>query len=150
MAVVINKSSSNIYIGNLTAAATVLNGLFVTPTYSAGTAALAVNDTAGDAAGLLLAYAVNTKIDEEVVADSATSVLTGGYLRLKPLVVGDTFTTDQFKGTYGSLAAGAIFAVGDGGSVEAVASRTPVLTFAIVEKTTLYGANALKLIVLTA
>jgi len=148
MAVIINKATDNVYIGNLKATATVTNGAFVAPNYGAGTAVVPVDDTAADGYGLLLAYAQNTKIEEEAVADSATAVVSGEYLRLKALKVGDTFTTDQFKGTYGSINVDDIFAVGDAGTIEAIASRTPVLRFRVVEKTTIYGANALKVIVI--
>lgn len=148
MAVVINKASDNVYIGNLKATATVTNGVFVVPAYLTKDAAVPATDAAADGYGLLLAYAVNTKIEEEVVADSATNVLNGDYLRLKAVKVGDVFTTDQFKGTYATIAVGDIFAAGDLGTIEAIGIRTPVLRLQVVEKTTLYAANALKVIVI--
>jgi hypothetical protein len=149
MAAIINQQSDNNYIGHLKSVAAIANGTFVTPNYAAGTAAAVVDDTAGDAAGLLFVYNVNDKIDQELVADSAFVVGSGKYLRLKAFKVGEIFTTDQFKGTYGSITADSIFAIGDGGTLEAVAARTPKITVKVIEKTTLYGANALKFIVVS-
>jgi hypothetical protein len=150
MSAIINQQSDNNYVGTLKSVASIANGVFVTPNWTNGTAAAVADDTAGDAAGLMMVYNVNDKIDQELVADSAFTVASGKYLRLKAFQVGDIFTTDQFKGTYGSIAADSVFAVGDGGTIEAVAARTPKFTVKVIEKTTLYGANALKCIVVSA
>lgn len=145
MAVEINRTSDNNYFGNLTAAAEVAVGVFVVPDFSAGTAAVPADDTAADAAGLMLVANVNDNIDEQGVADADLTVASGSYLRLKPLQVHDTFTTDKFKGTYATLNVDDVFAIGDGGTVEAIGVRTPAMRFAIAEKTTLFGNEALKL-----
>lgn len=147
---IINQQSEHNYVGTLKSVASIANGVFVTPNWTAGTAAAVVDDNAGDAAGLMMVYNVNDKIDQELVADSAFTVASGKYLRLKPYQVGDIFTTDQFKGTYASITTDSVFAVGEGGTIEDVASRTPRFSVKVIEKTTLYGANALKCIVVSA
>lgn len=146
MAIVMNISDNN-YVGHLTAAAAGIKpGMFVTPDYGAGTAAVCADDTAGDALVPVVCN-VNTNIDEQGVADADFVLTSGAYLRLKYLKVGDILTTDQFKGTYSGLTVGDVFAPGNDGTVEAVASRTPIIKLAIIEKTTLNGANALKFLV---
>jgi hypothetical protein len=148
MAVQINLSD-NKYIGTLKATAATSNGVFVTPDYSAATATVVASTTAGDAAGLLLVNSVNIAIDEQGVDDASFTTASGDYLRLKALEVGNIFTTDKFTGTYASIALGAVFAVGANGLPEAIGTRTPKLSFAVKEKTTLNGNNALKFVVLS-
>ena len=70
--------------------------------------------------------------------------------------VGDAFTTDQFIGVFAGINVGDIFAVngavGDGvqGRWIAIGARTPVLRARVIEKTTIYGQNALKFRVIAA
>jgi hypothetical protein len=149
MAVVINLGD-NEYIGTLKATATTTNGIFVKPNYSAGTATAAANNTEGDAAGLLLVNNVNINIDEQAVADDSFTVASGEYLRLKALEVGDVFTTDQFIPTYSSVNVDDVLAVGANGKLDVIGARTPVLQLKVIEKTTLFGNNALKVIVIKA
>lgn len=144
MAGLINKTSDNAYISNLKSTAITQNGAFVVPDYSAGTATAAADATAGDGYGLLYVNNVNTKIDQELVADADFSVASGDYLRAKALKVGDVITTDQSA----VLAVDAIAAVGVAGKLEAIGTRTPVLRFQIIEVTTLYGTAAVKAIVI--
>jgi hypothetical protein len=148
MSVVINLASND-YIGSLKAAASTVNGVFVTANYAAGTAAVVPDTTTGDGAGLLLVANVNTAIDEQGVDDATMTTATGEYLRLKALHVGNIFTTDQFGGTYGSINVGDKFAVGANGQPVAIGARTPKLTLQVKEKTTLHGNSALKFVVLS-
>jgi hypothetical protein len=145
MAIVLN-SSDNKYVGILKAVAAIHPGIFVTPDYSAGTAAKLANGTVALASCPVVCN-VNPNIDAQGIDDEDFEVASGEYLRLKYLKTGDIFTTDQFVGTYGSLAVDDIFVPGSGGTVEAYSSGTYVTKMAIIEKTTLYGENALKLIV---
>jgi hypothetical protein len=148
MSVVIN-SGDNDYIGVLKATTATVNGVFVTPSYLNSTATPAADATAGDAAGLLLVCNVNQNIDEQKIDDASLSTASGAYLRLKALEVGDIFTTDQLIGTYTGFALGDKFAVGAAGAVAAIAGRTPKLSFAVLDKITLFGNNALKLVVIS-
>jgi hypothetical protein len=148
MSVIINKQGDNIYISNLKAVATIANGTFVTASYSAGTGTAVVDAAAGDKAGLLLVNNVNTKIDQELVADADFVVKSGEYLRTRSVKVGETFTTTEFTGT---PAKDAILAVGATGKLVAIGVRTPVLSVAVVENAeTLYGVAAIKVVVISA
>jgi hypothetical protein len=148
MSVVINLADNN-YIGTLKATAATENGVFVKPDYAAGTATVTASTAEGDASGLLLVCNVNTAIDEQGVDDATMKVNAGEYLRLKPLQVGNIFTTDKFTGTYSSINVGDKFAVGANGLVEAIGVRTPKLSLEVIEKTTLHGNNALKFVVVS-
>jgi hypothetical protein len=149
MAAIINKQTDNVYISNLKAAADIKNGVFVTPNYANGTAAAVADATAGDKPGLLFVYNVNPHIDQELVADADFVVKQGQFLRLRAPKVGDVYTTDQFTGTYADFNVGDELAVGASGKLEDISGRTPAITFKVVDKVTLYGNNALKVIVVT-
>ncbi len=146
MAVEINVSD-NKYIGTLKADADVKNGLFVKADFSAGTAAVVGSTPVGDESGLYLVNSVNTNIDEQGVGDIDFVTASGEYLRLKALAIGNIFATDQVTGTYGSINKGDVFAPSTDGKVEAIGSRTPAMKFSVIEKLTLNGNDALKLIV---
>jgi hypothetical protein len=148
MPAVINQGD-NQYIGILKATAPTANGLFVKADYSAGTATVTANNTEGDASGLLFVYNQNINIDQQGVDDASFTVGSGEYLRLKSFKVGEIFTTDQFIPTYSSINVNDVFAVGANGKVDTIGARTPKLTFKVIEKTTLHGNNALKLVVLS-
>jgi hypothetical protein len=147
MSAIINKQTNNVYVGHLKATADTVNGAFVKPNYAAGTATATASTAEGDGLGLLFVYNQNTKIDEEVVADSAFKVVNGEYLRAKALQIGEVVTTDQYTGT---LAVDAIVAVGVGGKLEAIGVRTPVLRLQVIETTTIYGVAAVKAVVIAA
>jgi hypothetical protein len=146
MAVVINIGEPQ-YIGTLKSTAQITPGVFVTPNYATGTATAVADNAAGDESGLLLVCNVNPNIDEQGVDDASFTVGADEYLRLKAPNVGDVFTTDQFIPTYSSVNVGDKMAVGAGGKVDVIGTRTPALVLRVIEKTTLYGNNALKLIV---
>lgn len=142
MGVIINKGN-HIYDGTLTAAVDTVVGMFVSPNYTTGAAALSAS---GNYDGVcLLVNNVNFTIDQQGVADTTLTVKAGDYLRAKRMLPGETFTTDQFNGTYGTINVGDVFAPGAGGKIEAKAARTPAVTFIVREKTTLWGNNALRL-----
>jgi len=145
MAIVLNISD-NKYIGTLKATATIYPGYFVTPDYSAGTASAVADGTAA-LKNVPVVCNVNNHIDEEAIDDSAHTVASGEYLRLHFLKQGEMFTTDKFTGTYKDIKQDDTFVVGSGGAIEAYSSGTYDLEFTVKEKTTLNGANALKLIV---
>lgn len=150
MSVVINQSQSEVYFGHLKlgGASALKPGVVVVPDHSAGTAAAPADDTAADAKGLVLVCNYDSYADTDRTNSKDFTVAVGEYLRLKALQIGDIFTTDQFKGTYGDLNVDDIFAPGDAGTFEAIAARTPAVKVQIIEKTTIYGENALKFIVI--
>ena len=148
MSVVLNLADND-YIGTLKAAASTVNGVFVTGNYAAGTAAVVPDATTGDGSGLLLVCNVNTAIDEQGIDDANLTMATGDYLRLKSLEIGDIFTTDQFAGTYGTINVNDKFAVGANGQPVAIGARTPKLSLQVIEKPTLFGNSALKFVVLS-
>ncbi|MGV2887108.1 hypothetical protein [Paenibacillus taichungensis] len=149
MSAIINQSTDNTYIGNLKSTVPTANGVFVTPNYGTQSATPVVDATAGDKAGLLMVYNQNTHIDQELVGDADFVVPANKFLRLKPFLPSNAFTTDQINGDISTFNENAIVAVGAGGKLEAVGSRTPAMTFVVKEKTTLYGKPALKVQVVT-
>ncbi|WP_145413319.1 hypothetical protein [Paenibacillus xylanexedens] len=149
MSAIINQSTDNTYIGNLKSTTQTVNGVFVTPNYGAQSATPVADATAGDKSGLLMVYNQNYHIDQELVADADFTIKADKFLRLKPFLPGNSFTTDQFTGDISTFNENDIVAIGAGGKLVAVASRTPAMTFVIKEKTTLYGKPALKVQVVT-
>jgi hypothetical protein len=154
MAVVINRSSDEVYMGHLKAAAQVAPGCAVVADFSAGTAAAPASDAAADGYGVYLVANYDPYADTDATNSADFTVAQGAYLRLKKLHAGDIFTTDQFVGDYATIAVGNVFAVngtaasGAVGKWIAVGTRTPVVRVQVIEKTTLYGNNALKFVVL--
>lgn len=149
MAGFINKSSDQVYISNLKAVDDFVNGMFVLPNFSAGTATTPTSSSEGDGAGLLFVHNANTHIDQELVADADFVIKKGKFLRLKALRVGDVVTTDQFAGDIVDYDKDDVVAVTTGGKIDAIGVRTPVLTLKVVDKVKLFGNDALKLIVET-
>lgn len=149
MPALINQSTDNTYISNLKATVATPNGVFVTPDYANQSATPVADVTAGDKSGLLFVYNQNTHIDQELVADADFVVPAEHYLRLKPFLPGNVFTTDQFNGDFASFNVEDVVAVGVDGKIEGIGSRDPALSFVVKEKTTLYGKPALKVQVLT-
>lgn len=149
MPAIINQSTDNTYISNLKATVATANGIFVTPDYTTQSATPVVDATAGDKPGLMMVYNQNTHIDQELVADADFVVPAGKYLRLKPFLPSNTFTTDKFIGEISSFNIEDTVAVGAGGMLEPIGARNPAMTFVVKEKTTLYGKPALKVQVVT-
>lgn len=133
------------YIGNLINATDGLeNGLFVVANFVAGTAAVPATDTEGDGDVFFVSNEIET-IPEQGIDDVDYKIKAGKFLRLKYPQKGEKLVTTKFKG---NPVKGDVLAVGDGGSVEAVASRTPKIKFVVDEVTTAYGTTALQLLVL--
>ncbi|TVY09963.1 hypothetical protein [Paenibacillus cremeus] len=148
MAAVINIGDND-YIGTLKAVASIANGVFVKADYAAGTAAATASTAEGDAAGLLFVNNVNINIDQQTVGDDTFAVANGEYLRLKALETGDIFTTDQFVPAIGSINVNDVLAAAAAGKLDAIGARTPKLSVKVIEKTTLFGNNAIKCVVLS-
>ena len=104
--------------------------------------------TQPDKSGLLFVYNQNTHIDQELVADADFVVPADSYLRLKQFLPGNAFATDQINGDITTFNKNDIVAVGAGGKLEAIGSRSCPLLYR-KETTTLYGKPALKVQVLT-
>lgn len=149
MSAIINQSTDNTYIANLKSTGPTPNGIFVTPDYANQSATPVVDNTAADKSGLLFVYNQNTHIDQELVADADFIVPADSYLRLKQFLPGHVFATDQFNGDISTFNKNDVVAVGAGGKLEAIGSRSPALSFIVKETTTLYGKPALKVQVLT-
>lgn len=150
MAVLVNKQSDYVVEGAYRTSVDVKPGQFVIEDHANKTVEVVPDATTGDGAGIKLVLQVNNTIDEEMVADSDVVYKAGELVPTRTLKIGDVFTTDQFTVTdYNAVALGSVFAVGADGKVEAVGTRTPKLTFKVKEKTTLFGKNALKLVVET-
>lgn len=119
------------------------NGTFVVLDHANGTATLA-NTTTGDGDVYFVQNVIDT-IDEQGVDDVNFKVVKGEYLRLHKPLPGTVYVTTKFNGT---LNVGDVVAVGDGGAVEAIGTRTPQVKFVVKEKTTAYGTDAVKIMVL--
>lgn len=156
MAVYLDQCNSEISFGDLIAAASLYPGDVVVPDYSAGTAAAPASDAAGDVRGLCLVLNYDSYADTDMTNSSDYYVASGEYVRLKALAPGDVITTDRFIGTYADIAVDDIFTVngtaGSGtiGKWIAIGERTSILRAVVIEKTTIYGNNALKLRVISA
>lgn len=133
------------YIGNLTnATADLENGMFVVADFVAGTAAVPAADVNADGDVWFVVNEIET-IEEQGIDDVNFKIKSGKFLRLHYPQKGERLVTTKYKGT---PVKGDVLAVGDGGTVEAVAARTPKIKFVVDEVTTAYGTTALKLTVL--
>lgn len=122
------------------------NGTFVTVDFANGVAAYPADDTAADAQVYFVENDIDTVV-EEAIDDDAYVVKKGKYLRLKVPQKGEVFVTTKFTGAT-TPAVDDIVAVGGGGSLKAIGTRTPAVKFVVLEQTTAYGAAALKVMVL--
>jgi hypothetical protein len=154
MAVFFNNTQSEVYIGVLKAGADLTPGVMVVPDWAAGTCASPATDAAGDVAGLMMVANYDSYADTDMTNSSAFKVASDEYVRMKPLEVGDIFTTDQVIGT---PSVGDILAIngtagsGTVGKWIAIGARTPVIKVKVIEVTTMYGSvTAYKCIVLSA
>ena len=136
---------NDLYVGTLKLnhEAGVENGVFVAPNFANGTATLA-NATTGDKEVLFVVNEIET-IMEDGIDDVDYVVKHGKYLRAHVPQTGEVLVTTKFNGT---LVEGDVVAVGVGGAVEKVGTRTPKVKFAVKEKLTAYGKEAVSLIVL--
>lgn len=154
MAVIINQCADEIYVGHLKlgGSTAVKPGVMLIPDYSDGNAVIPADDATADASGeMAMVCNYDSYADTDLTSSKDFTVDAGEYLRLKTLKKGDIFTTDQFAGTYATIAVDDIFTVAGGtGGFEAIAARTPVLKVKVIEKTTLYGNDALKFRVIAA
>jgi len=116
------------------------NGTFLQVSWTAGTAATPNVNTQ-------VAYFVENVIDtvdEQQIDDADFVVSAGSYVRIKKMIPGEMFVTD--KATT-DVAVGAEVDVGTTGTITAT-SGSPVQTFQVVEKPTLWGATAYKCVTL--
>lgn len=119
------------------------NGTFVVLDHVNGTATLA-NATKGNGDVYFVQNTIDT-VDEQGIDDVDFKVAEGKYLRLHKPLPGTVYVTTKFNG---NLKQGDVVAVGDGGAVEAIGTRTPQVKFVVKEKTTAYGTDAVKIMVL--
>jgi hypothetical protein len=157
MSVYLDQTNDEIYFGHLkVATAAAYPGDVVVADDSAGTCAAPGSDTVADGTDLYMVCNYDSYADTDMTNSKDYDVAVGKYARLKQLSKGDVFTTDRFIGTYSSIAVDDIFAVngtaGSGavGKWIAVASRTPELKAKVIEKTYIYGQEALKMRVIGA
>ena len=157
MSVVINHSQSEVYFGQLRiATAAVAPGACVVADDVNGACAVPAANANADGLDIYMVANYDSYADTDTRNSVNYTVAVGEYARLKPLEVGDAFTTDQFIGVFAGINVGDIFAVngdvGDGvqGRWVAIGQRTPVLRARVIEKTTIYGNNALKFRVIAA
>lgn len=132
------------YLGSLTLSEEngVENGVFVEANFANGTASLPTTDADGDV------YFVANEIDtipEHGIDDVDYVVKNGKYLRLKNPLKGEILVTTKFAE---GLNEGDEVAVVSGGTVAPVGARTPKVKFAVKEKLTAYGKDAVSLYVL--
>lgn len=134
-----------LYIGTYKCAEVngVENGTFVVLDHVNGTATLA-NATKGNGDVYFVQNTIDT-VDEQGINDVDFKVAKGKYLRLHKPLPGTVYVTTKFNG---NLKQGDVVAVGDGGAVEAIGTRTPQVKFVVKEKTTAYGTDAVKIMVL--
>lgn len=119
------------------------NGTFVVLDHVNQTATLA-NGTTGDGDVYFVQNVIET-IDEQGIDDVDFKVAEGKYLRLHKPLPGTIYVTTKFNGT---LNQGDTVAVGANGAVEAIGTRTPKVKFVVKEKTTAYGTDAVKIMVI--
>jgi hypothetical protein len=136
---------NDLYVGSYKNAETngVENGQFVVLDHVAKTGSLA-DATTGDGAVYFVANEIDT-VPELGIDDINFKVAKDKYLRLHRPQKGEILVTTKFNGT---LAEGAVVAVGVGGNVEAIGTRTPVSKFVVKEKTNEYGVDTLRLLAL--
>lgn len=136
---------NDLYVGSYTNAEAngVENGVFVVLNHVAKTGALA-DATTGDGEVYFVANEIDT-VDEQGIDDADFMVKEGKFLRLKKPQAGEVLVTTKFNG---ALNEGDTVAVGVDGAVEAVGVRTPQVKFAVKEKLSAYGKDAVSLLVL--
>lgn len=116
------------------------NGTFVVLDHVNKTARLG-DSTTGDGDVYFVQNVIDT-VDEQNIDDINFKVVNGKYLRLHKPLSGTVYVTTKFNGT---LNVGDTVAVGAGGAVEEIGTRTPKVKFVITEKTTAYGTDAVKI-----
>ncbi|MEQ6355247.1 hypothetical protein ABNX05_11515 [Lysinibacillus sp. M3] len=136
---------NDLYIGTYKSAVKngVENGQWVVLDHKVKTGTLA-DATTGDKEVYFVVNEVDT-VDEQSIDTVDYKVKEGEYLRLKKPQVGEILVATKFNGT---LAEGDEVAVGAGGNVEAIGSRTPITKLVVKEKTNEYGEETLRLLVL--
>lgn len=139
------STNNDVYLGSYknAVAAGVENGVFVVLDHAAKTGSLA-NATTGDGEVYFVSNEITT-IPEQGINDVDFKVKQNEYLRLAKPEGGSVYVTTKFNGT---LAEGAVVAVGVNGQVEAVGARTPKHKFVVKEKTNEYGVPTLRLLAL--
>jgi co-chaperonin GroES (HSP10) len=136
---------NNQYLGTLkNTTANLENGMFVVADFTAGTAAVPASASAADDDVWFVVNEIET-ISEQGIDDVDYKIAVDKFLRLHYPQKGEVLVTTNYKGT---PVKGDVLAVGDGGTVEAVGTRTPKIKFVVDEVTTAYGTTALKLVVL--
>jgi len=136
---------NNQYIGTLVNGTDNLeNGVFVVPNWANGTAAVPADDASADGDVMFVCNEIDTVV-EQAISDIDFKIASGEYLKLKVPQAGEIFVTTKFKG---NLVKGDVVAVGDGGTLEAIGTRTPKYKFVVEEVTTFLGANAVKVVAL--
>lgn len=134
---------NNEYIGTLkllTGEAAIHNGMFVRAvSWSAGTAATPNVNTQ---VPYFVENVIDT-VDEEQINDIDFTMIAGKYLRIKKLLPGEIFVTSKAAADH---AVGAVVDVGTTGMITATGG-SPVQTYTVIEKPTLWGVTCYKCIV---
>ena len=131
------------YIGTLklaTGVDAIHNGMFVAANWSAATAA---TPNANTEVAYFVENVIDT-VDEEQINDIDFTISAGKYLRIKKLLPGEVFVTSKVVGT---PAVNAIVDVGTTGTIAAT-SGSPLQSFRIIEKPTMWGTTVYKCVVL--
>lgn len=134
---------NNEYIGLYKLASGVgdmVNGKFVTLSVANGVAS---TPTANSEYGYFVENVIDT-VDEDLVDDVDFTITAGKYLRLKKLLPGEIFVTDQTAAVH---AVGAIVDMGATGTLTAT-SGSPKQTFQVIEKPTMWGKTVYQCLVL--
>lgn len=157
MAIVFNHTADEIYNGALkigTSAA--YPGDVVYCDDSAGTAIPVASNAVGDGYDLAIVANYDPYADTDGTDSEDYNVAVGKYARLKFPKTGDILTTDRFIGTYADVAVDSVFVVNCSAGAGTVGKwivntdrASAKLTAKVIEKTTLYGNNALKMRVLS-
>lgn len=130
--------------------APVKNGSFVVLDIATETAVPA-DATTGDGDVYLVDNIIDT-VKEEMIDDIDYVVKPGELLRLKKLKVGDVFTTTEFNKTGTGASAtisvkGDKLAVGVGGNIEAIGTRTPKQSYSVLDNSDCWTYPALQVVV---
>lgn len=140
----------NKFVGILKSATDdVQNGYFVVPDWSAGTASVASGDNTGE---IMFVRNEITVPAERAVSDGDFDMDTGDYLKLYRLQNGDILETTVIASTYADVSvddemgsvAGKLALIADATASDFTTFR---YTFIVMEKLTLGGTNALKVMV---
>jgi hypothetical protein len=151
MAICVDRTNSEVYIGTFKASGSVYPGDVVYASDSAGTATIPTTTDIAAGYNLFICCNYDSYADTDMTDSEDFYVADGEYLRLKAPLVGDIITTDRFIGTYASITKGDAFLVnsstgsGTQGKWIAITTESPVLRAVVHGKTTLYGNNALQL-----